>query len=186
MLRVILFCLISVSLGLFAAACPAAAAEHENVLLKLPKGYKVAFTSKTDKELTTEMVPETQSVDNWTEMVKVQTFYDLRDVTPMQYRARVEKLLAESCPGVVFAKVKDGTENLYPMAAWTQTCPLSKTTGKPEVIWMKGVQGRESFHLVQKAFRFDPSPKQIKAATILLDDARVCDTRVPGQRCKPK
>lgn len=174
------------SLGVLVAAAPALALDNENVLLKLPKGYKVGFSNKTDKEKITEMVPEAQSVENWTEMVKVQTLYDTRDVTPLQYRARIEKLWTESCPGAVFTKVKDGTENLYPMTAWTQSCPLNKTTGKPEFIWIKGVQGRESFHFVQKAFKFEPSPKQIKAVTALLDDARVCDTRVPGQRCKLK
>jgi hypothetical protein len=181
MLRPILLGLIAASL---VAATPALALDNENLLLKPPKGFKVGFTNKTEKELITEMVPEAQTVENWTEMVTVQIFYNLRDVTPLQYRARIEKLWADACPGAVFTKVKDGTENLYPMTAWSQTCPLNKATGKPEFTWMKGVQGRDSFYLVQKAFKFEPSPKQIKAVTALFDEAKVCDTRVPGQRCK--
>lgn len=166
-------------------ATPAAAVENETLLVPLPKGFKIGFTDKTDRQMMTEMVPEAESVDNWSEIVTVQIFYNLRDVPPAEYRARLEKLAVEACPGVRFTKVKDGTENLYPMVAWSQICPSNPKTGKPEYTWFKAVQGRDSFYLVQKAFKAEPSPKQLKAMTALFDSARVCDTRVPGQRCKP-
>jgi hypothetical protein len=163
----------------------AAALENENLLVPLPKGFKVGYQNKNDNQLITEMVPTAETVEAWTEMVTVQVFYRMKDVTPAAYRARIEKLWVDACPGATFAKVKEGTENLYPMASWSLTCPLNKATGKPEYTWMKGVQGRDSFYLVQKAFRSEPTPQQVKSVDALLAAAKVCDTRIPGQKCKP-
>jgi hypothetical protein len=168
-----------------AVATPASAQDDENLLFAVPKGFKVGFTKKSDQQMITEMVPEKESVENWTEIVTVQIFYNLRDTPPAEYRARLEKLGAEACPGARFTKIKVGTENLYPMVAWSQACPLNKQSGKPEFTWFKAVQGRDSFYVVQKAFKAEPTPKQLKAMTALFDGAKVCDSRVPGQRCKP-
>ncbi len=181
MFRHIPLCLIAA----VALAAPAAAAGNETLLLKMPKGFKVVAEDKTDKDIKTVMVPDGQSASNWTEMVATQVFYNLRDVPPAEYRSRHEKAEAANCPGVTFEKVKDGTENLYPVAVWMQKCPKSSETGKPQVSWLKAVQGRDSFYLVQRAFGFEPSAKQIKASTAFIDAAKVCDTRVPGQRCPP-
>jgi hypothetical protein len=169
----------------FAVATPALALDDENLLVAVPKGFKVGLTKKSDQQMITEMVPEKESVENWTEIVTVRIFYNQRDVPPAQYRARLEKSGAEACPGASFAKIKDGTENLYPMVAWTQRCPLNKQSGKPEFTWFKAVQGRDNFYEVKKAFKAEPTPKQLKAMTAFLDGAKVCDNRVPGQRCKP-
>jgi hypothetical protein len=184
MLRILLLSLIA---AVALSAAPARALEGENLLVALPKGYKVGFTKKSDKEMITEMVPEAESVENWTEMVTVQIFYGLRDVTPAQYRARIEKLWNDACPGAKSEKLRDGTENLYPTALWSLTCPLNKQSGKPEYTWFKGVQGRDSFYLVQKAYKAEPTPKQLKTWSAFLDNAKVCDSRTPGalgQRCK--
>jgi hypothetical protein len=35
--------------------------------------------------------------------------------------------------------------------------PKNRESGKPEITWFKAVQGNNSFYLVQKAFRFEPS-----------------------------
>jgi hypothetical protein len=169
----------------FAVAAPALALDNENIVVAVPKGFKIGFTKKSDQQMTTEMVPEKESLENWTERVTVQIFYDLRDTPPAQHRARLEKQGAEACPGASFAKVKDGTENLYPMVSWSQRCPLNKQTGKPEFTWFKAVQGRDNFYEVKKAFKAEPTAKQLKAMTAFFDGAKVCDSRVPGQRCKP-
>jgi hypothetical protein len=179
MLRIVLLAVIT-ALGL---GTPARALENENLLVTMPKGYKVGFQNKTARELMSEMVPESETVENWTEMVTVQIFFNLRDVSPSQYRARVEKLWVDSCPGSTFAKVKEGIENLYPTQTWSQKCPVNKQTGKPELTWFKGVQGSDSFYLVQKAYRFEPTPEQIATWASFLDDVKVCDTRSPMKPC---
>ena len=48
----------------------------------MPTGYKVDFQQRKGNMLMTEMVPVNESVNNWTEMVTVQIFYGLKNVTP--------------------------------------------------------------------------------------------------------
>jgi hypothetical protein len=163
---------------------PAHALENENLLVTMPQGYKVGFHKKADASMISEMVPNAETVESWTEMVTVQIFYNMRDVTLAQYRARIEKLWADACPGSSFAKVKEGIENLYPNVTWSQKCPLNKQTGKPELTWLKGIQGKDSFYLVQKAYKFEPSAEQLTKWIGFLDAVRVCDTRSPLQPCK--
>ena len=107
-----------------------------------------------------EMIPAGEAIENWTEMVTVQIFLNMRDVTPAQYRVRMQKLWGDACPGSAFSKVKEGIENGYATLTWLQKCPVNKQTGKPELTWMKAMQGKDSFYLVQKAYKFEPSAEQ--------------------------
>ena len=117
-------------------------------------------------------------------MITVQIFFNMRDVTPAQYRARMEKLWTDSCPDSVFSKVKDGVENGYTTLTWSQKCPVNKQTGKPELTWLKALQGKDSFYLVQKAYKFEPSAEQTSRWAAFLDGVGVCDTRLPQRPCK--
>lgn len=177
-------CLILATLVLAFAAPAAQALENEVLLVTVPKGYKIGFEKKAGNQIMTEMVPQAETVENWTEMVTVQIFLNLRDVTPAQYRARIEKLWADACAGSEFSKVKDGVEYGYPTLTWLQTCPHNAQTGKPELTWMKALQGRDSFYLVQKAYKFEPSAGQRKEWGGFLDSVRICDTRLPERPCR--
>jgi hypothetical protein len=170
--------------AVLAAASPAHALENENLLVALPQGYKVGYQNSAGKQLISEMVPAGETVENWTEMLTVQIFLGMRDVTPAQYRERMQGLWAKACAGSEFAKVKEGVENGYVTLTWMQKCPLNRETGKPELTWMKAMQGRDSFYLVQKAFKFEPSAEQSRNWGGFLDGVRVCDTRLPDRPCK--
>lgn len=166
------------------AASSASAFENENLLVSLPDGYKIGFQKKSGNQIMSEMVPSAETVENWTEMVTVQIFLNMRDVTPAQYRTRLETLWANACAGSEFSSIKNGIENGYATLTWLQKCPLNKQTGKPELTWMKAIQGSDSFYLVQKAYKFTPSPEQTKRWGGFLDSVRVCDTRLPDRPCQ--
>src|SRR6185369_685634 len=46
----------------------------ENLLVKMPDGYKVGFSTQKDSLTLVQMVPQAESVQGWTEMVTVQIF----------------------------------------------------------------------------------------------------------------
>ena len=46
------------------------------------------------------------------------------------------------------------------------------------------MRGRDSFYLVQKAYKFEPSVEQKKQWDDYLDGVSVCDTRRPDRPCK--
>lgn len=168
----------------FALVLPAHA--EERMLLTPPKGFKVVAESSTDKTKTTVLMPQGQSVANWTEKLSTQVLFKQTDEAPEAFRARAEKVALAECPGASFEKLKGGTENLYPVVAWIETCSKPKDGGGVLQTWTKAVQGRENFYVLQKSQRFTPDAKQLKALAKLFDASRVCDTRVPGQRCQQK
>ena len=172
------------SFALALSSSSASALENENLLVGLPKGYKVGFHKKTEKGIISEMVPSGETVETWTEMVTVQIFFNMRNVTPAQFREGLEKRWSGACPDSQFSKVSEGVQNGYPTLVWLQVCKLNKQTGKPEYTWMKAIQGRDSFYVLQKAFKFAPNDVQTKEWISYLDKVRTCDTRLPDRSCK--
>jgi hypothetical protein len=55
--------------------------------------------------------------------------------------------------------------------------------GSPEITWFKAVQGNDSFYLVQKAFKFEPSKEQITRWMGYLRKVSVCDSRIADRAC---
>jgi hypothetical protein len=88
-----------------------------------------------------------------------------------------------ACPGASGAEVTSGVENGYPVLVWLLDCPKNPGTGKPEITWFKAIAGNDSFYLVQKAFRFEPTKEQVEHWTKYLKTVAVCDTRIPARAC---
>jgi hypothetical protein len=160
----------------------ALALENENLLVTMPPGYKVGYTKHTPKGVITEMVPAAETVENWTEMVTVQIFFGMKD-SVMGFRLRMEKLWLSSCAGARSAPVSGGIENGYVTTMWRLSCPLNKQTGKPEMTWFKAIAGNDSFYVVQKAFKFEPSPAQAEQWVGYLNKVSACDSRLPERAC---
>jgi hypothetical protein len=176
---------IAVSLTLFTAlslATPAAAFKNENLLVAVPKGYKPDYNAKSARGIITEMVPQNESVKDWTEMLTVQIFFRIKP-GPEAFRQRMAQDLAKACQGASLHPIAQGKENGYPFAVWMQVCPRNAQTGKPEWTWFKAIQGNDSFYVVQKAFKFEPARLQIIEWTRYLKGVTVCDTRGSEHRC---
>jgi hypothetical protein len=170
-------------LCLLLACAPALALENENLLVRIPQGYKQGFSTQKNNMLLSEFVPESQTVENWTEMVTVQIFRGMKGVTPDQFRARMQALWSDACQGSSAQPIASAQENGYPVALWLMVCPRNKETGKPEWTWFKAMQGNDSFYLVQKAFKFAPAKEQNVEWTGWLKSVVVCDTRLPERAC---
>lgn len=156
--------------------------KNENLLQTLPQGYKVDYQAKQSTMLMTEMVPQNESVNQWSEMVTTQVFFNMK-VTPSDFQARMQTMWAASCQGAEFVSLRQGEENGYAFSFWMQVCPLNQATGKPEITWFKAIQGNDSFYVVQKAFKFMPTNEQVVAWTQYLKSVQVCDTRIKGREC---
>ncbi len=48
--------------------------------------------------------------------------------------------------------------------------------------WFKAIAGNDSFYVVQKAFKFEPSPEQLTQWLGYLNKVSVCDTRLPERQ----
>jgi len=169
--------------ALFLSSAAQAQLKNENLMVTMPEGYKVGFADKNTNQQMTEMVPDGQSVKDWTDMVTVQIFFRMTDVTPDVYKQRLQNLWAENCKGAQSNPVGQGNERGYPVAVWIQFCPLNKETGKPELTILKAIAGNDSFYVVQKAFRSRPPKEQIEQWSRYLRGVFVCDSRVADKAC---
>lgn len=154
----------------------------ENLLVAVPDGFKIDFQQRNGDMLISEAVPVAQSVRDWTEMVTVQIFYDLK-VTPEQLKARIDKEGPAACADIESNRVAQGDENGYAYMVWLQSCPLNKATGKPEITWFKAIAGNDSTYVVQLAFKAWPSKEQITSWMQYLGSVSVCDSRLPERAC---
>ncbi len=177
-----LFCILFSLLLALPGACLAELAD-ENLLQNMPDGYKVDFQTRQGNMLLTEMVPRAQTVKNWTEMLTTQIFLGMKNATPEQFQARMEKSWLVACKDGGVAPITKGEENGYAFSIWLQTCPLNQSTGKPEVTFFKAIKGNDSFYLVQKAFKFDPSKEQLVQWMQYFGSVMVCDTRLADRQC---
>nr|WP_314899575.1 hypothetical protein [uncultured Deefgea sp.] len=162
-----------------------AALSDENLLVALPTGYKLDFQNKQGNIATTEMVPQAETVSNWTEMVTTQVFLGtkINNVTLAQFQTYMGKTWLAACKDGNVTPLKNGKENGYDFSFWVQTCPLNSATGKPENTWFKAIKGNDSLYIVQKAFKFDPTKEQVAQWTQYLRSAIVCDTRLAESPC---
>jgi hypothetical protein len=128
------------------------------------------------------MVPAGETVEKWTEMVTVQIFLGMKD-SVTNFRLRMEKLWASACAGAKSAPVSGGLANGYTTITWRMSCPRNAQTGKPEMTWFKAISGHDSFYVVQKAFKYEPSPEKTAEWVAWLNKVSVCDTRIADSIC---
>jgi hypothetical protein len=155
---------------------------NENLLVAVPPGYKIDFQDKKPNSLMNEMVPVAETVGNWTEMVTVQIFYNMK-ATPDGFVDKMVSGWKSACPGASSSAIASGPENGYPAGVWLLNCPKNPATGKPEITWVKAMQGNDSFYVVQKAFKFRPSNDEVAQWMRYLRSVAVCDSRLPDRAC---
>ncbi|MCP5267496.1 MAG: hypothetical protein H6943_00515 [Zoogloeaceae bacterium] len=158
---------------------------QENLLQMLPAGFKIATQNRQGLILTTEMLPETENIEAWTELVTTQIYVGLQSVSPAEFRTESRKKWLAACPEGEFAEIFSGEEDGYPLAVWMLSCPYSKLPGRPEYTWFKAMRGQHNFYVVQKSSRFRPSREQLAASMQYLKEADICGSRHPERPCPP-
>lgn len=157
--------------------------ENENLLAGLPEGFKIDFQGRENNFVISEMVPEGESVNDWTTLVTVEIFLGEKNTTPEQYQQTLTERWFGACENSETYPVADGEENGYKFVLWQLYCPLNRSTQTVEYTYLKAIQGNDSFYLVQVAFRHEPSDNEITQWMKYLQDVRVCDSRIPERAC---
>ncbi len=158
--------------------------ENENLLAELPNGFKIGYQAEQGNQTITEMVAESESVEDWTTMVTVQVYLGENNTTPQQAQETMTNRWFGACENSETYPVADGAENGYNFVLWQLYCPLNPSTQKVEFTYMKAIQGNDSFYLVQVAFRYKPTDADITQWMNYLRDVQVCDSRIPDRACQ--
>ena len=157
--------------------------EGENLLAGLPAGFKVDYQATQENQTITEMVPEGETVQDWTTMVTVQVYLGERNTTPEQAKTNLTEAWLNACQNSESYPVADGAENGYDFVLWQLYCPLYPSTQREEYTYLKAIQGNDSFYLVQVAFRYTPSEDDITQWMSYLREVQACDSRIPERAC---
>jgi hypothetical protein len=176
-------CLSLAILAVLASSPVRAELENENLLVGVPEGFKLAFKDRNDERLMSEMIPEGETLDDWSEMLTTQVFFGGLPATPDQFYAEMRKGWLEACEGGNGKLVRSGTENGYKFAFGFLTCPLNPKTDKPEAAWIKLIQGHDSMYVVQRATTEEPTKETIEEFSKFLREVKVCDSRLPDRPC---
>ena len=152
--------------------------DGENLLFAPPKDFKFGFHSDRNGSLT-EYVPNGQTVEDWTEMLTVQVFRDLKENEPAAFLQKVGTKWLNDCPETPKDTIQNGKVNGYPVSMLELKCPNVHATGKSETTVIRVIKGKDALYSVQHAWRTIPSDEAKDA----LSKTTVCDTRDPSHPC---
>ncbi len=152
--------------------------DGENLLFAPPRDFKFGFHSDRNGSLT-EYVPNGQTVEEWTEMLTVQVFRDLKDMEPAAFLQKIGTKWVNDCPETPKGSIRNGQVNGYPASMLELKCPNVHSTGKPETTVFRVIKGKDALYSVQHAWRTVPSDE----ARDSLSKTNVCDTRDLSHPC---
>ncbi len=158
--------------------------KDENLLQSVPEGYTIANRQSSGQAVLMEMIPQGQTLENWTDMVTTQIYLGARNASFEAYQADMLKRWKGACSRAEAIPVTDGKENGYAFRLWLQTCRHDDPARKPEITWFKMILGNDSAYVVQKAFRFEPEKEQITRWIRYLRGVTVCDSRLKDRPCR--
>ena len=156
---------------------------NENLLAPVPDGFKIDYHGQENDFVISEMVPEGESVNDWTTLITVEIFLGEKNTTPEQYQQTLTERWFGACENSETYPIADGVENGYDFVLWQLFCPLNASTQLVEYTFLKAIQGNDSFYLVQVAFRHEPLDAEITQWMNYFKEVQVCDSRIPEQAC---
>jgi hypothetical protein len=161
----------------------------ENLVTKIPSGYELGFQQETDQAKMMEFIPEGESVEDWSEMITIQLFHPANKNA--KFYESLDSSVKHACENGSTHVTATREENGYPVQVFQMYCPTNLKTGMGEVTFLKTIEGKDKFYVVQKAWRTEkyseddiPMTEEDFAKWIrFLKDVYVCDSRVESRKC---
>lgn len=161
----------------------------ENLLVEIPPGYELGYNQKTDQGEINEFIPKGETVEKWSEMITVQLLPAHNNNS--QFYATFEALSKQACKDGSTHVVATDKENGYPIKVFQLFCPTNLQTDMGEVTFIKTIEGKDKFYVVQKAWRtkkfdkeeFPLTSEDIVKWTQYLRSVSVCDSRIKKRKC---
>lgn len=161
----------------------------EKLLAAIPAEYELGYHQKTDQGEIGEFIPKGESAEAWSEMITVQLLsaHNSND----EFYATFESLVRQACTDGSTKVVATTKENGYPTKVFSLSCPANPKTGMGEVTFIKTVEGKDQFYVVQKAWRtkkYKPGQTPLTSDDVAkwtgyLQSVHVCDNRIKERNC---
>lgn len=148
-----------------------------NMLSIKPPGYKVAYQAKNDTASALEMIPEKESLDQWTEMFSVHVIRNIGGESLTSFHSLMAAKWLDMCPCGSTEILERGHEQGHPTLLWVHKCAhgtyQGRPTGKPENTWFKALLSNGNVVVAQKAFKFEPAAEAVAFWLDFLRNLRV-------------
>src|SRR5215213_6808102 len=161
----------------------------ENLLVEIPSGYELGHHQKADQGEISEFIPKGETVEGWSEMITVQLLPAHN--SNAKFYATFESLAKQACTDGSTEVIATTEENGYPVKVFILSCPTNQQTNMGETTFIKTIEGKDKFYVVQKAWRTEKyEPDQLPLTsddvthwTQYLRSVYVCDSRVKERNC---
>ncbi len=199
-----------VALAVLAGVTPAWAQERfvfplgEFLFVSPPEGWVLGFSHKDRAKRHEEYIPAGQKVQNWTEMVTIQTFYGLGtqakgNLNLRGYVLLIAKSFQEKCRETKVEPPLLRRVGRYDSATVAIVCRDPDRTKFPpqavmrnyEFLTLRAIQGRDALYVVQRAWHDDTerdtplsSDATLKEWGAFFNRIEICDTRDPALDCR--
>ena len=155
------------------AASPAPAAER--LLATVPEGFVIGDKARSAGPGNVyELVPEGETVEDWSQMITVQALPPMPDVAA--WMKGFADTMARACPEGGFDPIAQVEEDGFDIFVAFAGCPVSPRDGRPVFLLVKAAAGQEAMHVVQWAWSGDtPDQAAVDRAGSYLAKTRLCD-----------
>ena len=130
-----------------------------NLLPEIPHGYVAGQSVTIAGSTILKLVPEGETAQDWNEMITMQVMSNDTGFTLEGFRYAMEMLFYEALPGSRAKPIENGQEEGTPTMIWSQSCLLNSQTGRPEMHFFKAVVRDDDIVVLEKAFKFEPTPR---------------------------
>jgi hypothetical protein len=154
-------------------------AQTETFLLRMPEGFKLGW----QKGNWAEWIPISETVEEWSEMITIQTYHVSPSVSQEQFLQGIAVGWMKACPETPAQKMFSGQTNGYSVSMLLLSCPRNAKTGRPETTAFRVILGNDALYSIQRAFRSVPQGDQLAVAMKFLGTVSVCDSERPGHPC---
>lgn len=116
-------------------------------------GWKQIMNEKTDDWLHIEYLPNSETLEDWTQMVTVQTFYKMANIKPVDFANDLKKKYEVACGDVIANVDSIDKEDDNWVFVGKLMCIGNKVSKKDELTFLKIIQGKSALYTVQWAKR---------------------------------
>jgi hypothetical protein len=116
--------------------------QTERLNFFVPKGFRVAHEAKGGGQAIIEIIPEKQTVENWTRMITVQTFRHPESYHPERFIDGMGELAKKACENVALIPVRNDQQNGYPFSQKILLCTKNRATNMDETMNVKALTGK--------------------------------------------
>lgn len=164
---------------------------NEQLFIVPPKGWVIGFHEKKDNVEVTEVLPPSQTLKNWTEMLTVQIIGGNGGKSPQDVLKDQLEIIKSACDDIGAGQVSLAVENGFETAMRAVACPKSKQWADGEVSLYKVITGRDRAYVVWRSWRGPaftkdhlPVPSGTTAEWLgFMRQVMLCDSSDPKHAC---